>query len=556
MDKQLTGNTSLSHIKKFTQQYAIVLILALAVGLRLFNINWDEKHALHPDERMLMMVTTPLSAENLNPNFFNYGHLPVYILKSASTLAATIFGDSYTQYPNILLVGRVISALFDTGTVFLIYLIGKRLWGKRAGLIAGLLYATAVFPIQNSHFYIVDPQLTFWITLGIYIITKSYLKPSWRAFYLLGLVTGLAAATKFTGILTAFLFVIYLVNTFVLLSKIRPINYTQLALKIGFYITIFVAVAVTVFFLTQPYVLFEFNKFKTDIALQLKMNSDPTIFPYTIQFVNTTPYWFPLKEIVNWGLGLPLGLISVAGVLLVSAQAVRKRIVPILMMLIFAATFFAILGRSAVKYTRYYLPLYPILTLCAGVLLTKIIQRTGSYKLPLRIGFYAGLILSLGLWPVMFLNIYTHPNPRIVATDWINQNLPPSATILTEHWDDVVPLSNQKQFNIEQLEVYNYESDIKWMKIDRQLQSADYLVISSRRVYMSIQNYPERYPYTAEFYRLLFAGETDYQLIQKFTNYPRINIGPLKFEITDDEAPESFTIFDHPTVWVFEKVIK
>ena len=71
--------------------------LLLAMGLRIYGIDWDEGYAYtpHPDERAILMSVDELqfpslgdwhllgSAENStwNPRWFAYGSLPLYLLK-------------------------------------------------------------------------------------------------------------------------------------------------------------------------------------------------------------------------------------------------------------------------------------------------------------------------------------------------------------------------------------------------------------------------------------------------------------------------------------------
>jgi len=104
-------------------------------------------------------------------------------------------------------------------------------------------------------------------------------------------------------------------------------------------------------------------------------------------------------------------------------------------------------------------------------------------------------------------------------------------------------------FTNTQLKVYQPETTTKWKMIADQLNSADYLIISSKRVYRSIQNWPGKYPITVDFYRKLFSNQAEFTLLKTFTSYPRIG----GIEISDDNSPESFTIFDHPKVWIFAK---
>ena len=58
----------------------------------------------------------------------------------------------------------------------------------------------------------------------------------------------------------------------------------------------------------------------------------------------------------------------------------------------------------------------------------------------------------------------------------------------------------------------------------------------------------DRYPMSSQYYRMLFAGDLGYRPVAEFTAYPRL--GGLI--IRDDNADESFSVYDHPHVLVFE----
>ena len=167
-----------------TKEKIILLsILFLALFFRLYGINWDQNHHLHPDERFLTMVTqelefpenvsqyfnpneSPLNPHNHGYTFFVYGVFPLKIVKIASEIITL---DSFS-YNNVTLVGRLLSAIFDVGTVALVFLIARNIFGKREGLLAAFLYSGMVLPIQLSHFYTVDPYLTFFITAAFYFL--------------------------------------------------------------------------------------------------------------------------------------------------------------------------------------------------------------------------------------------------------------------------------------------------------------------------------------------------------------------------------------------------
>src|SRR3990167_8237896 len=97
------------------------LILLFALFLRLFGIGWDNGFHLHPDERMLIMVAERIHFfDQLNPDFFNYGTLPIYILKGSAQLLDYFLKTTYANYDGMLRLGRYISNVIDLLTIVLI----------------------------------------------------------------------------------------------------------------------------------------------------------------------------------------------------------------------------------------------------------------------------------------------------------------------------------------------------------------------------------------------------------------------------------------------------
>jgi hypothetical protein len=93
------------------------------------------------------------------------------------------------------------------------------------------------------------------------------------------------------------------------------------------------------------------------------------------------------------------------------------------------------------------------------------------------------------------------------------------------------------------------DTEAKRAHLQQVLDRADYLVISSNRVYDSLRRNPRRWPMTIALYRALFAGELGFALAGDFASHP--SLGPLW--IDDGGAEEAFTVYDHPRVFVFRK---
>jgi hypothetical protein len=89
------------------------------------------------------------------------------------------------------------------------------------------------------------------------------------------------------------------------------------------------------------------------------------------------------------------------------------------------------------------------------------------------------------------------------------------------------------------------------------LKSGDYLIIASkRRWYAFTPLTPEfnpkgfnRYPVESRVYRLLWSGLLGYRMVAEFKNFP--SLGGWKFP--DDDAEETFSVYDHPRAYVFKK---
>lgn len=577
-----------------------IFILFVATIFRMYGIHWDNGYHFHPDERMLIMVADRIKLfSQLNPDFFNYGSLPVYILRAVSQSLDYLFTLQTANYDGLLIVGRSISIVLDILVILLIYKVSKSLFNSsQTALWSMFFYSIAFFPIQNSHFFVVDVFLNFFATLLLYLLLKYHENPTYGKIIMIAITYAAALTTKVSALI--FLPIIFLVLTVShtkrlygwkqLLSKIMAVVYHQddtdfatffrLLIIRGF--TFIVVVAATAF-LFMPYAFFEYQRFLSDILLQTKMNSDPYIFPYTLQYVNTTPYLYYLKNIFLWGVGPIIGIIAIVGLLdmiisflytlkenIKTTPTTFKKILHlantlldnnVTIVLIFYGLYFLVIGNSAVKFMRYMLPLYPFIALLAGRGASRIQQaafeiRSKRISIPI-IHFFAGIAL---IWTLAFVSIYTKENTRIRATQWINQYIPAGSVLAVEHWDDRVPIFDPGKYQYAELPLYEQpDNEIKWKLVEERLQSADYIILASNRLYVPLQKlndcnkFKSCYPITAQYYEDLFAEKRGFIKLIEFSSYPQLSLGGINLTIYDDAADESFTVYDHPKIIIFKK---
>lgn len=503
-----------------THTIIFILILGIAAAFRFTGLNWDSGTHLHPDERFLTMVAadlawptdlahyfdtslSPLNPHNRGYNFYVYGTWPIIAVK---LVAQTFNADTYDLLPRI---GRTMAALADMVTVVFVFLIAKSITrNTTTALVAMFFYAISVLPIQLSHFFTVDTFSTLWLTIALWFIVKK------KSAAVLGVAVGLAISAKISSVLI-------LPIVFFGITKKRSLLWFGLALLVTIRIM-------------YPYLFdgWHLNNLLLDNWKQLKaFDGVDTNFPPALQWIGV-PFWQPMWDLIVWGLGVPLGILALLSMLVRPNRTLASWV---LLVVLYQSFQFA-------KPLRYMAPIYPALAVLAAIFLSRFRINKLFY---LFIGF-------LIVWPMAFITIYTRPHTRVSASGWIYANIPAGSTLAWEHWDDPLPLPLQNNhigvFKTIQLPMYDPDTALKWLGVTDQLEKSDYIVLSSNRVYGGIEHAKKRYPPTNRYYALLFSEKLGFKKIAEFTSRPTL----FGFQFVDDDAEESFTVYDHPKVLVFK----
>jgi YYY domain-containing protein len=516
----------------------LCLILAAAALLRFTGIGWGLPSWFHPDERAIVMNASSLSAADMNPHWFPYGSLPLYLLKGMMT-ALPLLGARGLEP---VLIGRALSAAFGTATVLLLFLLARRLFGTTTGLLAAAFLAVAATHVQNSHYYTVDVPLTFFVLLSLFGAIGLAESGGWRHAVLAGAGFGLAAATKVSALP---LVLPILVAAWLGRGEGRWPRAARCA-------ALALATAVVVAFAAMPYAFLDHQAFLKDFAEQARMASGRAILPYTIQFKGTIPYLYPMEQLVRWSLGWPLGLLAVAAAVAAPLLAgLRRRGLAVLYA--FILPFVAINAGLFAKYPRYLLPAVPLLlALAAAMLVTLRGSRRPVARLAGSLLPWVVLIPS-ALYCVAFLHVFLAPNPRIAASDYLHTYHAKGSRILAEHWDDRVPVTTERgqheDFVFTDLPLYEPDMEMKWRTIPESLAQGDLVVLASQRLAASIPRDPARYPMASNYHRALLAGDLGFRVEAVFTTYPRL----LGVNLRDDLADESIRVYDHPTVIILSR---
>jgi YYY domain-containing protein len=476
----------------------LVLVLLAGAYFRWVGLDWGEYQFLHPDERFLIWVgsdITPVKCQDptyslydcppdqktwmslseyfntatstLNPNnrghgFYVYGTLPMFLTRLA---VEWVYGHSgFNEMTN---VGRALSALADLLTVFLVYLIARRLYDRRVGLLAAAFAAGAVLMIQQSHFFTMDTFLNFFIYLAIYFAVRiagldweavqlqsdesgvdpeagdiltsvadgavALVSPARTArsqfweqllafirhpLFLLSVGFGFALGCAVASKLNAAPVALVLPAAFALQWLKLPSHQRQQRLgeMIG-YLVLAAVVSLLVFRLFQPYAfsgpgflgLKPNEQWVNNIREQRNQAAGDVDFPPALQWARQ-PMWFSGQNLVLWGLGIPLGVLAWAGFLwagwrmLADKSPGRPELHRHVLLWGWTGFYFIWQSLQFNPTMRYQLPIYPALAIFAAWAVFALYDR-GREKSGSRLGWRQLLAAIITL--VVLLGTYT-----------------------------------------------------------------------------------------------------------------------------------------------------
>lgn len=355
-------------------------ILLLALALRWTGLDWDGYNHYHPDERYIAWVATTIEwpadwstafnpvQSTFNPYYwspgaesqgievpqdqprkFAYGHLPLYAGVAATRLLEwvgpllrpllpadwllvrdVLNGVEQVEFRHLTAVSRALTGLIDVGTVWLVFLLGRRLYKTAVGLLAAAFLAVNVMHIQLAHFFISDPYVTFFGVAAVYWLVVA-VQENWegrgawgvgrRAVWWAAVCVGLAIGSKFGAVLL----LLPLVAAIWLVDRERFVAGLVVAGLVVF----------AAFFVTNPFAILDQSCELLTPAVQLGRITIPAIdwrscyldnillqgrmvrgelnAPFTFQYDGTLPYLYYLEMQFKAGMGPLLAIAAFLG---------------------------------------------------------------------------------------------------------------------------------------------------------------------------------------------------------------------------------------------------
>lgn len=163
-------------------------ILAVATVLRVWQLN---RVGFNSDETVYAGQAASIAGNSPLQKFF-----PIY--RAHPLLFQTVLSVVY-RFTVSDFAARLMSVAFGVGTVYLVFLVGRLLYGRRAGLVAAALLAVMPYHVVVTRQVLLDGPLVFFSTLTLYLLAKYAVtqRPMW--LYATGAGMGLTFLSKETG---------------------------------------------------------------------------------------------------------------------------------------------------------------------------------------------------------------------------------------------------------------------------------------------------------------------------------------------------------------------
>lgn len=463
-----------------TVTLALLGVLLLAAGLRLWGVMHDLPFSYYGDELHFMKRSMAMGTGDLNPHWFHKPAFLMYVLAFFYGLyfvaglltgrfdSTEAFGAHFLfENGPFLLIGRLVVMAFGVATVYVVYLIGRKAFGRpAAGLAAALAAAVLVPMIDSSQEIKSDVPCGFLVTLAVYVYMKSWdasrQRPV-RPLILAALIAGAAMGTHYYGII--------LVPTFIAMEAYRAfqgqLRWSRLAPRA----VLVGALFVLGFLVTSPYNLLDptwarqtFGSVAKDLGLSsgtqtaagggsgqgaAAQAAEPAAEPVRYEIDTQTAYkpgpaawagaaaaFFKVMTSPK-SMGLALTLIAALGL---GATLERRETRRYGLLVLIPFLFFFLAAITVAAYhaqPRHLNAIYPLL---ATLVWPGVLLLVRPFRLqPARARAIALTLAALACIPTLVQSVrhnreITRLDSRLVSYRWLTENLPRDARILVDEY--------------------------------------------------------------------------------------------------------------------------
>lgn len=426
-------------------KFLILAIVLLAFFLRVIGGGYGLPQQFIGDEFLQVAIALKmLDEKSLIPNFpsiFYHQPLSAYIstlgiggFLAFQLLAGKFEGveamrDFYAVHSaELLIVPRFLSAFLGALAVWILYFIGRELFGKRAGILAALLGAVDLLLVFTNHSGRVWGYMTFFIALAFWASVKLFQEDKWKNYLKSAGATLLAAANLLPGIIT---FVPSLVSRFAWRNKKMWLSLGLLSLGL------LVILALSPRGLGAVLLRFDIN---IPFLSQAVFKAPANPFSHAAEETFLERIFDPFLTIFNYS--PVLFILFFAGAIFLRKEDRRK----FRFLISFPVAYYIFIGplfsygwvaRALIPFPIYFAPV-------AAYAILKIAERFAGHPRRALAFIAAAAILPSIIFSVWFDAKILREDTRTQAISWIYQNLPENSRIITfSHTNEVINQSGE-----------------------------------------------------------------------------------------------------------------
>ncbi|KPK40738.1 MAG: hypothetical protein AMJ78_06880 [Omnitrophica WOR_2 bacterium SM23_29] len=555
----------------------LFIVMAINLCLNVYGNNWGLPSRLYADEKVTNVLhmlnkrtlvdvydnyTHPTGYQLLLSfymiPFFGYMKLVDYPVGAIREAASTSWMHLAKLFPdfaiNVYTYARTLSALLGAFTVYLIFLLGKKIYNEKVGLFSAIFLSLTLGFVGVNHFAKYISFVNFLIVLSLLFCVR-------RSFYWAAFFSGLAASVQ----LNAFLLLLPL--SLVLFLNHRNFKNFISAVIIS---SLFYAGG---FIVGTPTILSNFSGYAPMFKSILFGNIPALSHQRLPFFVGPLNYFFELLTIY----GIFIFAFIICGICLTLYH--WKRITKdeaIVLVFVFAYyVIVTVLFEDKYPQTKHIIAIVPPLTLLGGKFFYAVFKNRLSN--PIKYGFLLIALLYSFAYTFKGDLVLKKEDTRYISTKWIYAEIPKGAKIETfnqihficldkvfDDYEFIYLGRNSKSFKgknfFNWVEVENKEEYLDY--INRYDSDADFIMISLD--YMEelyLRDVSESHlPGLVQYMRDLFDGRKNFRLVKIFTSgnqrlaSKRIDGFYYPESVLWNPVPSAGTV--SPTIYVFEKIKK
>ncbi len=441
---------------------ALGLVLAVALGLRLWGIRQGLPYAYNSDEdahfvpRAVGMLTL-----GWNPHYF--ANPPAYtdLLRLVFSVwfggRAGVDHAFATDPTAVFTVARASAALLGTLAVWLLYAAGARLFDRGVALLAAALEAVAFLPVFYAHLALNDVPTLAPLTLSLLGTAGVLRRGRARDYLLAGVGLGLGCATKYTaGIVLLPLLAA---------AAAQYLETPSAGRRVVVGLVLAGVAALVAFLVADPYSVLDLHAFEQGLVHQSSLSGEAQGKLGAPRESGFVYYLWSL----TWGLGWVPAVAALAGAFTVWWREPRLGWVLVPAPLLYLA----FMGAQGRYFGRWLLPIFPILCLLAAFFALQLAKALARRVPRLRAAFTALAVLALCAQGVLY-NVHSglvlsRADTRALTRAWMAAHIPAGTPVVVE---PVVPDEWVQDVGHPTLTTYNGDRWPKYQSLRSEIDAA------------------------------------------------------------------------------------